>query len=184
MKLSWLAALRSSRVLDDRTSGHVDRSQSVVHALLSAKDQVPMEAGHEHIRRRIAQRVESITPDQSTATDVWALTIRRLSMPIVALVLLASSVMIWSWTHSAIPVTNLPGVLDAAHHSDDPDPDVLSAAAPKVVLDASPARQVENSRVAIVIPNPPSETLELKRDAEGFIRGVMETLPIRNDEPR
>jgi hypothetical protein len=60
--VSFVPALRSTRVLDDRKVGRVAREEAVVHALLRNRAAAPMHAAPEGLRRAVAQRIEKTQP--------------------------------------------------------------------------------------------------------------------------
>jgi hypothetical protein len=186
---SGVRGYRSSRVLDDRKVGSADRAQALVHAALSAKEQVPSEAPPEGLKRRICLRLEEVEPTPVGVSDQWLLARRQIALPAVLLVLSAGAVISYSVYREVRPMTVATGVAPEAGSvpghglaafADDPEP-VKSAEVEALVL-FSPRRVASDFAAASGMPA--SEQRALEQDTQEMARMVWSTLPVRPEDPR
>lgn len=183
--LNLVSMWRSTRVLDGRKVGSADRSQSVVHALLSAKSQVPFETPSPYLRGKIAQRLEETRPFTPGAGDAWMASGVRGGV-LAAVLLAMSGIVIWTTNGFGGKAEAPAAPLVQAIDHDDPDPDVMAApqSGPSLAINrADPLVEPRRERsVASVQPTP--EQLQAKRDFEQLATTLMQALPVRQDDPR
>lgn len=182
--LNLFSMWRSTRVLDGRKVGRAERSQAVVHALLSAKDQAPQQVPSLYLRQKIAMRLEDTRPFTPSASDAWLAGLLR-GGAVVALLAASAGIVIWGTNGTG---GSLPGTL--AHRAiDHDDPDVLSpeqsgvsapAAAPPARAEALVVPKREYTGIASISP----EQEQAQRDLEQVASTLMQALPVRQNDPR
>ncbi len=178
--MNFISMWRSTRVLDGRKVGGADRSQSVVHALLSARDQAPMETPPAGLRQRIAHSLEDTRPFTPSAADAWLPGSLRAGALVMALLAL-SGLVIWT-TNSRAP--QAPQEVAEAPN-DDPDPDLLSAAQSGSTSTERTSPQTDRrsgSEVAALVQ--PRESVQAQQDIEKLASTFMQAFPVRREEPR
>lgn len=183
--LNLVSMWRSTRVLDGRKVGSAERSQSVVHALLSAKSQVPLESPSPYLRGKIAQRLEETRPFTPGAGDAWLASGVRGGVLAIAL-LAMSGIVIWTTNGFGNKPSTPAAPLAQAIDHDDPDPDVMDAAqnGPSVAVKrAEPLMEPRRER-SVASVQPTAEQLQAKRDFEQLATTLMQALPVRQDDPR
>lgn len=174
---------RSTRVLDGRKVGRAERSQSVVHALLSARDQVPLEKPPVDLRQRIAHTLEDTRPFTPSAADAWLQGSWRVGALGVALLTMSGLVI---WQTNRLGTTPPTSSEIAQAPDDDPDPDLISDGQSGIVIaerespNASGARPAND--LAIMARSP--ESLQAQKDIEQLASTFMQAFPVRQDEPR
>ena len=183
--LSFISMLRSTRVLDARKAGSADRDQAVIHALLSAGDQVPREPMPEALHGRIAHALENTRPHAPSAGEVWMAGLTRVGAGVAFLLVLSGVVM---WTTHAVgpPKPGVPVVLQPVD-ADDPGPLGDDAArlvsAPRAAPLVQPIRPLSQD-VASALGLSPPESRALDQDMEALRRTMLSALPVRRSEPR
>ncbi len=183
--LNLVSMWRSTRVLDGRKVGSADRSQSVVHALLSAKSQVPLESPSPYLRGKIAQRLEDTRPFTPGAGDAWLASGVRGG--VLALALLAmSGIVIWTTDGFGTRANAPDAPLAQAIDHDDPDPDVMDAAqnGPALAVNRAEALVEPRRERTVASVQPTAEQLQAKRDFEQLATTLMQALPVRQEDPR
>ncbi len=180
--LSLLSVWRSTRALDDRKLGGAERSQSVVHALLSAKEQVPQEQLPPVLHRKIISRLEDTQPLTPTASDAWLAGAGRAGAGVLFLLALAS-VVIWT-THGFGPRSVVKSAEPRDVAADDP-----GANAPSIAMHAESPRAAALSdpvrpRTGTLPDMSPSESRAIEQDAQQIAQTMLNALPVRQNEPR
>ncbi|MFO0832665.1 MAG: hypothetical protein U0637_12590 [Phycisphaerales bacterium] len=181
--MNFFSMWRSTRVLDGRRVGGAARTQSVVHALLSAKDQVPLQAPPEDLRRRIAYSLEGTRPFTLGAGEAWLAGTVKGGVLAVLLLSLAG-VVIWKTSVTARRYQGALTSLPLDHDDPDPDPDLIAQEQAGGVQRAEPLVDEVRPRTSFAVRAPTPEQAQAQKDFEKIASTFMQAFPVRQEDPR
>jgi len=194
-------AWRTTRRLDEHRSGSAPREHAVVHALLTSKDEVPKEPAPQHLRRKIALRLEATAPLPGRA--FWDKPAGRIALFAPVMIGLAGASAIWL-NSAPPPPTRLapvvargpvpsPAYLIATRPGPEREPaaaparsEVASSEPTKLDLWYSPLPTARERRSATIWEKMPlaDQASAFSADARSAAEFIMSRLPAEYNTPR